>query len=79
MASCLAVPRSPAATTDLLHCKDFAHLTTPTRGDFWILKIAQGPIPESAAKFCFGPKGRPRPLGDVASFENDTHMRIRIC
>jgi len=29
--SCSAVPRSPAAATDLLHCKHFAHLTTPPR------------------------------------------------
>ena len=26
----------------------------PGRGDFWILKVTQGPFPESAARFDFG-------------------------
>src|SRR5262249_14855331 len=29
-----------------------AEMRPPTQGDFWISKMAQGPIPESAAKVC---------------------------
>ena len=49
----------------------------PGRGDFWILKVTQGPFPESAARFDFGQVGAPRPLGDVASFGDDTPIGIR--
>jgi hypothetical protein len=31
----------------------------PGRGDFWILKVTQGPFPESAARFDFGQVGAP--------------------
>src|SRR6516225_3941473 len=51
----------------------------PGRGGFWILKVTQGPFPESAARFDFGQVGAPRPLGDVASFGDDTPTKIRIC
>ena len=49
----------------------------PGRGGFWILKVTQGPFPESAARFDFGQVGAPRPLGDVASFGDDTPIGIR--
>ena len=49
----------------------------PGRGDFWILKVTQGPFPESAARFDLGQVGAPRPLGDVASFGDDTPVENR--
>src|SRR5262249_43166568 len=59
-------------------CRICASSPPPGREEFQTQKITQGPIPESAARFDFGPGGGPRPLGDVASFGDDTPMEISI-
>jgi len=44
--------RSSFGTSDLLHCKHIAHLTTPTQGDFWILKMSFGLCSKNLAENC---------------------------
>src|ERR1700757_4232131 len=50
----------------------------PGRGKCEIQTLLHVPSPKSAVKFDFGAPALPRPLGDVASFGDDTPMGIRI-